>query len=184
MHPRRALPTASPRRCSRLHFDSCHASKLNAREELQGWRLHRGGSAVQRGRPCRRQVPLRSAVRQPVALSIPSAIAQAEGPRCFVVVIGLVLTGRRVNRERPCDVWPNITGTATLYRGDTYPFGEFSVTGAFSKYGNPVGTTYGETDRGTKQSGFKLDASLANEIFGDSQSVQPASIRFLPCIKF
>ena len=44
--------------CNRPPFDSCHASKLDAREEPQRWRLYRGGFAVQRGRPCRRKVPL------------------------------------------------------------------------------------------------------------------------------
>ena len=78
---------------------------------------------------------------------------------------------------------PNISGTSTLFRGDSNTFGRFECTGAFLTYGDAVGTTYGATDRGEQRSGFQLDASIANDIFGDFSTVQPASLRLLPCIK-
>ena len=33
------------------------------------------------------------------------------------------------------------------------------------------------------QKGFSLNASLASSLFGSSQTVQPLSVRLLPCIK-
>ena len=78
---------------------------------------------------------------------------------------------------------PNISGTSTLFRGDNNTFGRFETSGVFLPFGDQVGTTYGATDRGNQRSGFQLDASLADDIFGDSSTVQPASIRLLPCIK-
>ena len=184
MHPGHLTFSADRRPFSRLLSDLCRSSRLDARENPQGRGLHARGLAKNCGRSgsvevdvspdsrtfryqairgsCKREAPCRYSV---VTANWPAV-------SCAVLLVNF-----------PCDVGPNISGTATLYRGDKHPFGNFSVTGVFRQYGEANGTTYTATDRGTQRSGFQLDASLASDIFGDSSSVQPASLRFLPCIK-
>ena len=72
---------------------------------------------------------------------------------------------------------PNITGGTTdqyLASGAT-----FSVSGAYVK----VQTA--SSMRGTEAGGWKIhfDASGASDVYGASSTVQPPSIRLLPCIK-
>lgn len=71
---------------------------------------------------------------------------------------------------------PNITGTE---QGDENPPIE-TCTGAFYKAGSYSNTGAGSVS-GSGILGF--DASRASSLFGKSTTVQPQSIRFLPCIK-
>ena len=81
---------------------------------------------------------------------------------------------------------PNITGTGYLKRSDSgrYGLGGFQTTGAFSPYGDVADGT-GTENSGIRnvQSGFELEASRSSGVFGGSTSVQPPSLRVLPCIK-
>ena len=76
---------------------------------------------------------------------------------------------------------PNISGTAFTDITNAVLNGE--ATGAFSwlSTGNSSAGT-GSTIRGGL--GVAIDASRVSSIFGGSSSVQPMSVRVLPCIKF
>ena len=76
---------------------------------------------------------------------------------------------------------PNISGTAFSDITNAVLNGE--ATGAFSwlSTGNSSAGT-GSTIRGGL--GVAIDASRVSSIFGGSSSVQPMSVRVLPCIKF
>ena len=71
---------------------------------------------------------------------------------------------------------PNITGTE---KGDENPPIE-TCTGAFYKAGSYSNTGAGSVS-GSGILGF--DASRASSLFGKSTTVQPQSVRVLPCIK-
>lgn len=81
----------------------------------------------------------------------------------------------------PGDVRPNISGTAFTDITNAVLDGE--ATGAFSwlSTGNSSAGT-GSTIRGGL--GVAIDASRVSSIFDGSSSVQPMSVRVLPCIKF
>ena len=75
---------------------------------------------------------------------------------------------------------PNISGSfSNGYRGMVG-----SATGAF---GHPEPwkkfMDWGSTGSVSAYDGAGFDASWSNQLFGQSQSVQPASMRALPCIK-
>lgn len=160
-------------RFSQPLFDFCHASKFDARKEPQGGRLHRGGSTVQSGRPCRRETPLRSGVRKAVAFSLSASFAQKESPRRFIFVSGRSVLC--VNRQCSCDVWPNIMGVITCQQGS-------AASGAIEIIDATGGTVVTGNLKNVQAN--RLNASLYSSVFSKSSTVQPPALRLLPCIKF
>ena len=80
-----------------------------------------------------------------------------------------------------CDVWPNITGSVTNV-SETFDL-EGKVEGAFSKEkGHEANATPDRTDYSDTGKMF-FKASDSNVLYGKSQTVQPSSLRLLPCIK-
>ena len=77
---------------------------------------------------------------------------------------------------------PNITGTTQTHgdSGTTTPFGVNNSTGAFyNDIGTPyIGGNYGAYNFITDDT-IRLDASLSNSIYGNSDTVQPPSIKYL-----
>jgi len=74
---------------------------------------------------------------------------------------------------------PNIeghSGYTVTSTGTTYIDGCFSIDTAAINY-NPYSS-------GTEQQRIKLNASLSNSIYGNSQTVQPASLEMSYIIKF
>lgn len=127
------------------------------------------------------------------ANSIPSGWLLCDGstfdetlyPALFLALGGNVLPDLRnrflegansVVREYKEAGLPNIEGSWNAsYKYDTYLEGE--ATGAFSIDGDGTTTTkeHGNINGNTSRNIFKLDASLSNEIYGNSDTVQPAS---------
>lgn len=167
-----ALPPFNP-----LRSGSCHASNLDGGQESNSGRLHRGRTTVQRGRSCSCKVPLRSSELQSVGISFTSPIAQSKGSRGFVSVVIAVIA--RANRDRASYVRsvPNITGKVTNIGLN---FSETESVG--STWGTKEGWWGGSNDDNYKTT-LNLDASRSSTVYGRSTTVQPPSLRLLPCIK-
>ena len=73
---------------------------------------------------------------------------------------------------------PNITGEVKGSAGQSFAFG-LSTSGAFYK----GSSAHGASDHSSGSNAIAIDASRASATFGKATSVQPPSIRFLPCIK-
>ena len=78
-----------------------------------------------------------------------------------------------------CDVGPNITGELGYMRDDVdvYQF----ASGAFSIASGGIGYTGGNRVAGIK---WTFSANRSNSAYAASDTVQPSSLRGLPCIKF
>lgn len=78
---------------------------------------------------------------------------------------------------------PNITGTfnaqANNYQNSNWAA---KVSGAFVDSKPYPGSQHAYTQ--VSGNGYGFDASIANAMYAGSSTVQPASIRLLPCIKF
>jgi hypothetical protein len=75
---------------------------------------------------------------------------------------------------------PNITGYAQIDGTDS---SSYPVSGALYNYGTFSGAgQYHHSSQTVGAIGF--DASKSNEIYGNSSTVQPASLTLLPCIKY
>lgn len=75
---------------------------------------------------------------------------------------------------------PNITGYARIDGTDS---SSYTVNGALYNYGTFTGAgQYHHTSQTIGAIGF--DASKSNSIYGNSTTVQPASLTLLPCIKY
>jgi microcystin-dependent protein len=75
---------------------------------------------------------------------------------------------------------PNITGTVQV---GSNPLHTANHTGAF--YGTNYGTAdhHGQDSRSNVPKAFGIDASKLSTYFGASATVQPMSVRLIPCIK-
>lgn len=115
-------------------------------------------------------------------------------PPCPVEKVVVLLIGRV---ERPAtrvrggelndaarltnDVGPNITGSASFQNNVGLTNEKGIVTGAFTA-GSEFPDTFSKVN-GYGTSAIVFDASLADSTYGSSESVQPSSLKLLPCIK-
>ena len=163
-----SLPPFNP-----LRSGSCRASNLDARKKPKSGRLHRGGSAVQRGRArsIERGIPC---VRRLTASSV-TEIHGSFALECAFEVPWLSPSDRRQPTEGTCDVRaPNISGKLALQAANS--FGGAFYKDSSSSNSNVCGDWAGAI-------AMLFDASRSNSTYSKSSTVQPASVRFLPCIK-
>lgn len=78
---------------------------------------------------------------------------------------------------------PNITGEFAFSRGDTYMWKADKLSGAFTPSTSVNGLFTNSVGSASPTTTVKLDASLSNSVYGDSNTVQPAALTLLPCIK-
>ena len=77
---------------------------------------------------------------------------------------------------------PNITGGFTI----TNTVGTTSVkdtSGAFAAVHLGTGKNFYTSSNNLEQKSVSLDSSRSSGLYGDSSTVQPSSVRLLPCIK-
>lgn len=73
---------------------------------------------------------------------------------------------------------PNITGNAEYYSWSYV----INKSGALKNSDNGSGGGYGDSGRGGSRIGLKFDASLSNDVYGKSATVQPPAMKTLFCI--
>ena len=76
---------------------------------------------------------------------------------------------------------PNITGSFNGQQNKSAPAWAIEVSGAFVD-DQPFTGVINNGD-GAQGFGFSFDASKANQIYGESLTVQPPALRALACIK-
>ena len=78
---------------------------------------------------------------------------------------------------------PNITGDFNAQPNSTGDNFKSHATGAFLTT-NPYPGFINNGTYNLQNGGYDFDASSASSIYGTASTVQPASIRLLPCVKF
>ena len=143
------------------------SSKLDAREEPDRRRLNRGRLSISRVCPRSIDVDVRSSVSAPsrTATGIGNDLERAD-PRHRTAI-------RAPKFAR--DVWPNIMGVITCQQGS-------AASGAIEIIDATGGTVVTGNLKNVQAN--RLNASLYSSIYSGSSTVQPPSLRLLPCIKF
>lgn len=174
---RRLLPFLGRQKvCNRLQFGSCRASNPDARQNADGCGLNacrisvdrRGARSIDSWRPETFPFPLCSA--RPICKP---AKTGARWKACGLPDV--------VNVERPADVRrPNISGSlfvGTVQCSGTPP----DASGAFTQTSQTgvVGANWS----GNLARVYSLSATRSTSIYGKSSTLQPPSLRLLPCIK-
>ena len=166
-------------RYSRKASAYSRASSFDARKHPKGWRLHRRGATVDLRGSLRGNVEATGLVcgtTSTISTSNRGILHLKSSGSCEGVVHKNLISACALDASADVRSRPNITGSTGSNGGltsDAHPNGCLT---------EQLGTNY--FDPGSyKQKCMGIDASLSSSCYGKSTTVQPSSVRFLPCIK-